>query len=340
MSDSDRTQPSLALNQGSSAANLRLTSSDAARPGRAYVVISPCRDEAKYARETLDSVIKQTERPALWIIVDDGSTDQTAEILAEYATKYPWIKIIHRADRGERVLGSGVMEAFYSGLDAVNPADYNFLCKLDLDLRLPPLYFSSLMDKMEADPRLGACSGKPYFVQDQDGRAISEKCGDEHAVGMTKFYRASCFQQIGGFVKELMWDGIDTHRCRMLGWKAASWDDNNLRFIHLRPMGTSHKNWITGRIRHGRGQYFMGTSAIYMLASAFYRIFHPPIVVGCFAMLYGYFKEMFTQGKRYDDPAFRRFLRSYQRTCLFKGKARATRALEGLQAAVWRQPSK
>jgi hypothetical protein len=137
-----------------------------------------------------------------------------------------------------------------------------------------------------------------------------------------------------------MWDGIDTHRCRMLGWKAASWDTENLRFIHLRPMGTSHKSWITGRIRHGRGQYFMGTSPFYMVASALYRIFHPPIVVGCFAMMYGYFKAMFTHGKRYNDPAFRRFLRAYQRACLFKGKQQATEELESLQAAVWRQPTK
>lgn len=320
--------------------NLRLTTSETARPGRSYVVISPCRDEAKFARETIESVIRQSERPSLWIIVDDGSTDQTPNILEEYAAKYPWIRVIHRPDRGERVLGSGVMEAFYAGLESINLGDYDFVCKLDLDLSLPPLYFGALMDKMEADSRLGACSGKPYFVQDQDGRVISEKCGDEHAVGMTKFYRTRCYQQIGGFVKELMWDGIDTHRCRMLGWKAASWDGANLRFIHLRPMGTSHKSWITGRIRHGRGQYFMGTSPMYMIASALYRIFHPPIVVGCVAMLYGYFKAMFTHGKRYNDPAFRRFLRSYQRACLFKGKEQATRDLEDLQAAVWRQPTK
>ena len=105
-------------------------------------------------------------------------------------------------------------------------------------------------------------------------------------------------------------------------------------------MGTSHKSWITGRIRHGRGQYFMGTSPMYMIASALYRIFHPPIIVGCVAMLYGYFKAMFTHGKRYNDPAFRRFLRSYQRACLFKGKEQATRDLEDMQAAVWRQPTK
>jgi hypothetical protein len=260
------------------------------------------------------------------------------QILREYAEKYPWIHVVHRKDRGERVLGSGVMEAFYTGLETVDINRYDFVCKIDLDLDLPDQYFASLMDRMEAEPRLGACSGKPYFVQ--DGRVISEKCGDEHAVGMTKFYRTTCFAQIGGFVRELMWDGIDTHRCRMLGWKAASWDGDNLRFIHLRPMGTSHKSWVTGRIRHGRGQYFMGTSPLYMIASAAYRVFHPPVIIGCLAMLYGYFHAMATQRSRYPDPAFRRFLRAYQFACLFKGKRRATQELEELQAAVWRYPAK
>jgi hypothetical protein len=97
---------------------------------------------------------------------------------------------------------------------------------------------------------------------------------------------------------------------------------------------------VTGRIRHGRGQYFMGTSPMYMIASALYRVFHPPIIIGCLAMLYGYFKAMATHRPRYADPAFRRFVRAYQFACLFKGKQKATQDLEDLQAAVWRQPTK
>ncbi len=78
---------------------------------------------------------------------------------------------------------------------------------------------------MHNNPRLGTCSGKPYF--EDGGSLVSEKCGDEMSVGMTKFYRVECFQEIGGFVREVMWDGIDCHRCRMLGWIAASWNDPN-----------------------------------------------------------------------------------------------------------------
>ena len=108
------------------------------------------------------------------------------------------------------------------------------------------------------------------------------------SVGMTKFYRVACFQQIGGFVREVMWDGIDCHRCRMLGWIACSWDDeSDLRFLHLRPMGSSQTGILTGRMRHGFGQYFMGTSFPYMSASALLRMLHPPYVLGGMAIAIG-----------------------------------------------------
>src|SRR6187549_3905270 len=100
-----------------------------------YLLISPCRDEAEYLRETLDSVINQTIRPAKWIIVDDGSTDNGPQILSEYQAEHDWIEVIARMDRGHRAVGPGVIEAFYAGYQAINSDDYEYLCKLDLDLR-------------------------------------------------------------------------------------------------------------------------------------------------------------------------------------------------------------
>lgn len=302
---------------------------------RRYCLITPCRDEAKFARTTLESIARQTVPPALWIIVDDGSKDETPQILAEYAAKLPYIRVIRRADRGDRKLGGGVIDAFYTGYDTIDPKQFDYICKLDLDLDIPPAYFETLMQRMEKDPRIGTCSGKPYFV-DPGGKLISEMCGDENSVGMIKFYRTECFEQIGGFVRMLMWDGIDCHRCRMLGWIAVSWDDPEIRFTHLRPMGTSHKNWWTGRVRHGVGQYYMGTSPLYMLASAAFRMTRPPVVVGGVAMLWGYVRSALSGAQRYEDKEFRRFLRRYQWGCLLKGKGRATAELNEQQARQWR----
>lgn len=315
---------------------------------RRYCLVTPCRDEEAYARRTLDAVTGQSEPPALWVIVDDGSKDSTPAILSEYAARFPYIRVFRRSDRGDRKLGGGVIDAFYSGYDSIDPAAYDYVCKLDLDLDIPPTYFASLMTRMEADPRIGTASGKPYFLPpeardgavrfplvDTDG-LVSEALGDDNSVGMIKFYRTGCFRQIGGFVRELMWDGIDGHRCRQLGWIAVSWDAPELRFVHLRPMGTSHKNWWTGRVRHGFGQYFMGTTPVYMLAAAAFRMTRPPRVVGGLAMLEGYFKSMLQRKPRYGDAEFRRFLRRYQWACLLKGKAAAVSELNARQQAVWR----
>lgn len=314
---------------------------------RRYCLVTPCRDEERYARRTLDAVIAQTIRPALWVIVDDGSSDDTPRILAEYAERHPFIRIVRRPDRGDRKLGGGVIDAFYEGYHSVDSSHFDYVCKLDLDLDLPRGYFETLMTRMEADPRIGTCSGKPYFVRHNAPAAsiefpivntrglVSEMLADDNSVGMIKFYRTACFQQIGGFVRELMWDGIDGHRCRQLGWIATSWDDPELRFIHLRPMGTSHRNWWTGRVRHGIGQYYMGTDPIYLLASAAFRMTRPPRIVGGLAILRGYFGSMIQRRQRFGDVTFRRFLRSYQRACLLKGRAAATRELELRQLPVW-----
>jgi hypothetical protein len=276
-------------------------------------------------RQTLDSVIAQSVRPAKWVVVDDGSTDETSLILAEYRKKHDWIEVVTRSDRGKRSVGPGVIEAFYAGYETINPNDYAYLCKLDLDLRLPPRYFEILMQRMTADPSIATCSGKAYF--ESDGRLVDEGISDEMSIGASKFYRISCFKAIGGFVREVMWDGIDCHRCRMNGWVACSWDDPELRFIHLRPMGSSQQSIYAGRMRHGAGQYFMGTSLLFMTASAIYRMTRKPYVLGGLAMLWGWLRSALTGKSRYEDAAFREFLRRYQRRALLVGKKRAIEEL-------------
>jgi glycosyltransferase involved in cell wall biosynthesis len=282
-------------------------------------------------RETLDSVVAQSLAPAEWVIVDDGSTDETPQILAEYAARHPWIKIVTRRDRGRRAVGPGVIEAFYDGYAAIAPREFEYLCKLDLDLRLPPRYFETLVERMEADPRIATCSGKAYI--EQDGELVFERHGDDTSLGMTKFYRVDRFEAIGGFVREVMWDGIDCHMCRMQGWIACSWNEPNLRFIHLRPMGSSQQGIYTGRMRHGYGQYYMGTGFIYMLASCASRLNEPPYVLGSLATLWGWLLSALRGLPRYPNPEFRSFLRRYHRRVLLVGKQRAVAELQGVGSA-------
>ena len=288
---------------------------------RRYVLISPCRNEADVMRQTLDTVIAQTIRPAKWVIVDDGSTDATPQILAECAARHDWIQVVRRQDRGRRAVGPGVIEAFYAGYETIDPDDYDYLCKLDLDLRLPPGYFEGLMQRMEANPRIATCSGKAYI--EKNGGLECERHGDETSIGASKFYRVDRFKELGGFVRQVMWDGIDCHRCRMRGWIACSWDDPDIRFVHLRPMGSTQQSIYAGRMRHGYGQYFMGTGFLWMLATALFRIPEKPYVIGGLFILWGWLKSRIKRLPRYEEPGFREFLRRYQWRALLVGKKRA-----------------
>ncbi|AKU89841.1 Glycosyltransferase [Vulgatibacter incomptus] len=283
----------------------------------------------------MDSVAAQTVKPALWVVVDDGSTDDTPRILAEYQERLPYLRVVRRENRGHRAVGPGVIEAFYAGLETVDLDSFDFLCKLDVDLVLPERYFEILLSRMEAEPRLGTCSGKPWFDHPVTGKRLPEACGDEMSAGFSKFYRVSCFREIGGFVRQVMWDGIDCHRARMLGWIARAYNDEEVRVLHLRPMGSSGHGILEGRVRHGFGQYFMGSSPLFVTASAVSRLAMHPRLTGSVAMLWGYYSSAAKGLPRYDDPEFRKFLRSYQRLSLAIGKRRAIAKLNRERAGIW-----
>ena len=162
------------------------------------LVITPCQDEASYIGEAIRAMAAQSLKPACWVIVDDGSTDKTLSIVERAMQDLDWLRL-HKMTRpgGGRILGAAVIRAFYAGLDQVDWTKYDYICKLDADISLPEQYFEMMLQKMEADPRLGTCSGKAYY-RTSAGYRVSEKVGDEMSLGAVKFYRRQCFQQIGG----------------------------------------------------------------------------------------------------------------------------------------------
>lgn len=290
-------------------------------PGRRYAVITPCRNEAEFLPTTIRTMAAQTILPAIWIIVDDGSTDETPQIIHAAASEHPWIRVIQRADRGTRAVGGGVVEAFNDGVSSIDLDNYDYICKLDADLGLPEVYFQRLIERMESDPLLGNFSGKTY-IPTQGGKWVSERMGDENAIGPTKFYRVECFRDIGGFVPQVCWDGIDGHMCRMKGWKALSLDIEEIRVKHYRPHGSSQQSIWVGRQRWGRGKYFMGSSPLYMLGVAAYRSIERPYLIGSIGLLVGYIRAWCSRHERYSDPQYLHHLRKYELRSLLFGKVR------------------
>ncbi len=279
---------------------------------RRILVITPSHNEEQNLPKTASCMEAQELKPTLWVIVDDGSSDRTGEISDSLAEKHKgWVSVLHLPKRKERQVGPGVIAAFYAGLETVNLDDFDYLCKFDADLEFGPQLFQGLVEKMEENPRLGTVSGKAV-ERLENGRMRLLRTGSEFSLGACKFYRVEAFKDIGGFVREVMWDGIDCHKCRMRGWEARSFPDDKIRVVHLRQMGSSHKSIFHGRRRWGKGQYFMGTHPLYILGISVYRMFEPPWVLGGLNILAGYLLAWARREPRYEDPEFRSFLRTWQ----------------------------
>lgn len=276
---------------------------------RHVVIVSPCRDEEATVERTIAHMRAQTRPPDRWMIVDDGSTDRTPEILQAAATEIPWIRVVRLEDRGFRKLGGGVIDAFYEGLSRVD-IDYDYVAKMDVDLEFSPRYLERLLEYFERDPKLAAASGR-VFRPEGDG-LVEEFMIDEMVAGQFKFYRRDAFERIGGFVREVMWDGIDFHRARMEGYHTGILDDPELRITHLRLMGSSDVNVHRGRIRWGRGQWFMGSAFPYVLASGILRMREKPYFIGGALIIAGYLLGALRREPRYEFPGFRAHLRHWQ----------------------------
>ena len=278
-------------------------------------IVSPIRDEEETLERTIRCLEAQTLQPAQWVVVDDGSTDRTPEILAAAAERNPWIKVVQRADRGFRKVGGGVIDAFWDGHASID-VDYDFVSKMDVDLEFSERYLELMMERFDADSSLAAASGK-VFRPEGDG-FVEEYMIDEMVAGQFKLYRREAFDAIGGFVREVMWDGIDFHKARMAGYRTRSFGDPELQLIHLRLMGSSDKSVYRGRLRWGRGQWFMGSSLPYVVASGVFRTHEKPYVIGGALIIAGYMMAAAKGEERFEEPGFRDGLRSWQRQRLVK----------------------
>ena len=277
-----------------------------------YVIITPVRDEEEHIQSTIESVRQQTVRPSVWMIVDDGSTDRTAEIADRAAVELPWVRVIHRTNRGFRKSGGGVMEAFYEGYNALPSLDWEFLVKLDGDLSFAPDYFESCFARFQKDPELGIGGGDIHH--DIDGKRKVEVNPRFHVRGATKIYRRACWDAIGGLWPASGWDTIDEVKANMLGWKTYSFADLNL--LHHRLTG-SEEGLVRDRVKHGMACYISGYHPLFVAASCLRRIAQKPYVLGSAAIVYGFLKGHLTHPLRFDDRSYITYIRGQQLRRLF-----------------------
>ena len=284
-----------------------------------YVVITPVRDEAEFIEKTIHSMIQQTVRPTEWIIVNDGSTDETPEIVTRHAAEHPWIKLVNREDRGIRQRGKGIVEAFYKGYEALADQDYGFIVKLDGDLSFEPTYFESLLHEFTFRPRLGIAGGGVY---ERFGGEPWKLCTvKDHVRGPTKVYKRACFEAIGGLVPSMGWDGIDEWKARTLGWEVRSFTE--LKVLHYRITGAA-TGPLKSNLEQGYGAHYMGYHPLYMIARGIRHMFYRPYLIGGMAMIASYFLAWLRGKERLQDPSVIRYVRRTQLrqlAGLLKGKS-------------------
>ena len=275
-------------------------------PVLTYVVVTPARNEAKYIELTLKSMLAQSVRPLKWVIVSDGSTDGTDEIVTQSASNTPWIELIRMPERRERDF-AGKVHAFNAGYARMAGLKYDVIVSLDADISFEPDYFSLLLGKMASDPELGLV-GTPFQDSGQtyDYRFVSI----EHVSGACQVFRRECFQDIGGYlpVKGGSIDHIAVITARMKGWKTRTFTEKTC--LHHRTMGTAGRSLLRSRFKLGEKDYSIGNHPIWELLRTVRQMSMPPLLVGGLALGAGYLWALVRQVPR---PVSRDLLAFHQR---------------------------
>lgn len=249
-----------------------------------YVLITSARNEADFIELTLKSVVAQTWLPIKWVIVSDGSTDGTDDIVRKYTADYPWIDLVQVPERRERHF-AGKALAVSAGYKRMDELHYDVIGNLDADVSFEPDYFAFLMDRFAENPKLGV--GGTAF-QEENLSYNYEFVGTEHVSGMVQMFRRECFEAIGGYAA-IRSGGIDliaVLSARAKGWETQTFLEKT--FIHHRSQGGALHTGLHGRWYMGRKDYLLGNHPVWEFFRSFYQMRYRPYVIGGLLVLASY----------------------------------------------------
>lgn len=296
-----------------------------------YVVITPARNEAASLELTIGSMLAQTVLPLRWVIVSDGSTDGTDDIVTRYARQYPWIELIHLPARSERDFAAKV-RAFNAGLERVSAMRYDVVVSLDADITFDPDYFSFLLVKLAAHPDLGLV-GTPFREltgETYDYRFVSV----EHVSGACQVFRRSCFENIGGYVpiRGGSIDHVAVITARMKGWKTRTFTEKYC--IHHRRIGTAKNGPVAAKFRVGLKDYAVGNHPLWELCRVIRQAMLQPRCIGGLALGSGYAWALIRRAQRPVSRELVEFHRREQMLRLFRFLRRETSSQGQHRAAL------
>lgn len=278
-----------------------------------YVVITPAHNEEAFIAKTIESMIQQTILPLKWVIVDDGSTDRTAEIVGEYVLRYPWIELVRRPQRLDRNFSAKV-QAFNTGYEKIRGLGFEIICNLDADISFDKDHFEFLLRKFSANPRLGV-AGTIFTEEDYSSERDSFE-GQQHVAGQCQLFRRECWEGIGGYVPHrsggIDWMAVTT--ARMMGWQTRSFREKS--FFHHRHLGTAGRGILSSAFSYGEKDYYLGGHPLWEVFRIGYQATRRPYVIGGFALGTGYVRALIRRMPRPVSKELIAFHRKEQMTRL------------------------
>jgi glycosyltransferase involved in cell wall biosynthesis len=218
----------------------------------AYYIVIPSYNEEALISLTLQSLISQTVLPSKIVVVNDNSTDKTAEVVLDFAKENPFITLVNKTSENIHLPGSKVIQAFQKGFETLDE-NYDIIVKLDADLIFPPNYFETIIKHFQSDSKIGMVGGFCYI--EKNGVWVLENLTDkDHIRGALKAYRKETFQQIGGLKPAMGWDTVDELLCKFYNWRVVT--DESLHVKHLKPTGANYNK--TARYKQGEAFYTLG----------------------------------------------------------------------------------
>lgn len=277
------------------------------RKRTSYVLMTSAFNEEAYLPRTIESVLAQTRLPLRWIIVSDGSTDSTDDIVRSYGAKYGFIELLRREKHEGRTFCSKV-QALRQAYDALRPSSFDFVGNLDADIELVPSYYERIMEEFARFPGLGIASGA--YVEEVDGRRVRFSSPDYHTPGSIQVFDRMCYEQVDGY--PLMDGGEDAAAgvsARMNGWQTRRLSE--LEVLHLKPLRTGTlSRTVRNRFRLGRSDYLLGMHPVFAGLKCLRNLPQTPILIGSLSTFAGYLHGSVFIGKR---PVSNQFVRFVQR---------------------------
>lgn len=250
-----------------------------------YVLITPARNEAAFIEKTIESMIRQTVLPKKWVIVNDGSTDKTGEIVSRYLPQYRWIETVQMPQRRDRSF-AGKVVAFNAGYERVKSIPYEIIGNLDGDISFEKDHLEFLLRKFSEDPTLGVAG--TVFREDGYSSEKDSFEGAKHVAGQCQLFRRQCWHEIGGYIPHraggIDWMAVTT--ARMKGWKTESFREKH--FFHYRQLGTAERGVLSSLFSYGQKDYYLGGHPVWELFRVAYRATKQPYAVGGMALGLGY----------------------------------------------------